>query len=108
MIGWEPRDIPARAPALAIAGVFVLGAVSASTVGGALILFAQHRPPDRASALQQGPQVPPAPRLQVRPRNDLAAVQAVAAARLSRPAAKPLDQAMREEAARGWTGEAGR
>ncbi len=109
MTAWEPCDIPARAPMLAIAGVFVLGAVCAAAVAAVLLAFADHRPPDRSSALQRTPQVPPAPRLQVAPRQDLAIAQAAAGARLTRPPpGKAIDQAMAEEAARGWSGEAKR
>lgn len=103
MTAWEPRDIPAKAPALAILGVFVLAAIGAAVTGGGLLLFAGHRPPDRAGLLQRQDQTPPAPRLQVQPRSDLAASRTLDATRLAH-APKPIGQAMREEAARGWSG----
>lgn len=103
MTAWEPREFPAKAPVLAILGVFVLAAIGAAVTGGGLLLFAGHRPPDRAGLLQRMHQAPPTPRLQVTPRSDLAVSRSADATRLAH-APTPIDQAMREEAARGWGG----
>lgn len=106
MTAWEPRDMPPKAPGLAILGVLALAAIGAGVAGGGVLLFTRHRPPDRAGALQHVDQIPPSPRLQAHPRTELDAVRTAAATRLAHPPGKPVDQAMREEAARGWGPEA--
>lgn len=94
-VRYEPKDVPLLLPLWLAAGLggFVVAVFIGITLGFPLADHQQFRGP-----LQP---LPPAPRLQVSPTQDLAQYQANKRAELERGPA-PITAAMRETAAQGW------
>ena len=112
--GYEPSDVNIRA-VLGIAALLVgVTALSALLLGGLLGLFEASQPPPSGSALERTELVPPAPRLEVRPMENLQQVRERESQLLqgygwidrdAGVARIPIERAMAILAARGWPDE---
>jgi len=94
-VRFEPKDVPPILALLLAAGL--AGFVIIVLVG--ITLF--YPPADRQEYRGPMQQLPPAPRLQVAPADDLAHYQATKAREL-RGSPVPIDAAMRATAKQGW------
>jgi hypothetical protein len=108
---FEPRDLPARAIVRALLGLFGGIAVVGFLVAGLFALLAHTEMPSGKSTLEMQRQEPPAPRLEVAPSADRAAVEAAAQRKLqgyawtNRAAGRariPIKRAMQLTAGQGW------
>jgi hypothetical protein len=109
--GYEPSDVNIRV-VLGIAATFAgVVALSALLLGGLVGVFEVWQPPPSGSALERTELVPPAPRLEVRPQEDLKQVRERESQLLqgygwidrdAGVARIPIDRAMAILAERGW------
>ncbi len=109
--GFEPRDVPPRGVAVVVGGLLLGIVLSAGLVAGLIALLPGPRPRPTPTALETAPLTPPAPRLELLPQGDRAAIEAAARRRIEGygPAAGrgdrariPIERAMALLAGHGW------